>query len=90
MTVDALLRNDRWSQGTPFLKQPKETGCKDPLISARSPTATQKANDQSNHINEAFQKFSSWTSLKKVMAWVLCYKQNFNKQSQHCKEKEAT
>ena len=88
MKVDALLRNDHWSQVNPFLKQPKETWLQRPAISARSLTATQKANDQSKHINEELEKFFSWTCLKKVMAWVLCYKQNLNKQSQRCQAKK--
>ena len=95
MTVDALLKNDRWSQGPPFLKQPKETwpqrpayigeiSDSDPEVKKTVEVFANKANDQTNHLNEAIEKFSSWTHLKKVMAWVLRYKQ-----SQRRKAKEA-
>ena len=100
MTVDALLRSDRWSQGPPFLKQPKKTWPQRPAdvgeISESDPEVKKtvevfaiKANDQSNHINGAMEKFSSWTRLKRVMAWLLRYKQNLNKQSQRRKAKEV-
>ena len=100
MTVDALLRNDPWSQGPPFLKQPKETWLQrpadigeisdsDPEIKRTVEVFGNKVNDQSNHINEAIEKFSSWTRLKKAMAWVLSYKQNLNEQSQRRKAKEV-
>ena len=100
MTVDALLRNDRWSQGPPFLKQPEETwpqrpadigeiSDSDPEVKKTVEVFANKANDQSNHITEAIEKFSSWTRLKKVMAWVLRYKQSLKKQSQRRKAKEA-
>ena len=100
MTVDALLGNDRWSQEPPFLKQPKETWPRrpadigeiydsDPEVRKTVEVFANKANDQSNHLNEAIEKFSSWTHLKKVMAWVLCYKQSLKKQSQRRKVKEA-
>ena len=101
MTVDALLRSDRWSQGPPFLKQPKKTWPQRPAdvgeISESDPEvkktvevfANKAFNDQSNHINGAMEKFSSWTRLKRVMAWLLRYKQNLNKQSQRRKAKEV-
>ena len=90
MTVEALLKNDRWLQGPPFLKQPKETwpqrpadigeiSDSDPEVKKTVEVFANKVNDQSNHINEAIEKFSSWTRLKKVIAWVLRYKQNLNK-----------
>ena len=79
MTVDVLLKNDRWSQGPPSLKQAKETWPQRPAdigeISDRDPEVKKtvevfanKVNDQSNCINEAIEKFSSWTRLKKVIA----------------------
>jgi len=86
MTVEALLRNDRWSQGPPFLKQPKwnwhqrpadigEISDSDPEVKKTVEVYANKANYHSNHINEAIKKFSSYTRLNKVMAWVLRYKQ---------------
>ena len=61
MTVDTLLRNDCWSQGPSFLKQPKETwpqrpadireiSDSDPEVKKTVEVFANKANDQSNHI----------------------------------------
>ena len=91
---------DRLSQGPPFLKQPKTTwpqrladfgeiSNSDPEVKKTVEVFANKANDQSNHINAAVEKFSLWTRLKKVIAWVSCYKQNLNEQSQRRKAKEV-
>ena len=100
ITVDTLLRNDHWSQGPPFLKQPKKTwpqrpadigeiSDSDPEVRKTVEVFPNTSNDQSNHSNAAMEKFSSWTHLKKVIAWVLHYKQNLKKQSQRRKAKEV-
>ena len=63
----------------PFQSNLRRPGHKDPLILSNPnvhktvEVFANKANDQSNHINVAMEKFSSWTRLKKVIAWVLCY-----------------
>ena len=79
----------------PFQSNLRRPGHKDPLILS-NPNVNKtvevfanKANDQSNHINAAVEKFSLRTRLKKVIAWVLCYKQNLNEQSQRRKAKEV-
>ena len=79
----------------PFQSNLRRPGHKDPLILS-NPNVNKtvevfanKANDQSNHINAAMENFSSWTRLKRVMAWLLRYKQNLNKQSQRRKAKEV-
>ena len=100
ITVDALLKNDRWSQGPPFLKQLKETWPqrpgdiseipdRDPEVKKTVEVFANKVNDQSGLIGKAIEKISSRTRLKKVMVWVLRCKQNLSGQSQRCKAHEV-
>lgn len=61
----------------------------DPEVKKTIEVFANKANNQSDHINKAIEKFSSWTRLKTIMAWVLRYKQNLSRQKQRCKAKEV-
>ena len=92
MTVEALLNNERWIQGPDFLKQPEEEWPQRPTdmgkISPNDPevkkTAEAFASETSeqieDYISNTFERFSSWTHLKRVVAWILCYKGMLRKQ----------
>ncbi|KAK3735155.1 hypothetical protein QZH41_020254, partial [Actinostola sp. cb2023] len=100
MTVDAFLHNKRWTDGPDFLKQSEETWPQRPPDMGQIPNddpevkktievfAIEVSND-SDYISKVLEKFSSWTRLKKIIAWVLCYKNNLRKQSQRRKANEV-
>ena len=82
MTVDALISNERWTQGPPFLKQSEERWPQrpadlgeisddDPEVKKTVEVFSNKTSDQGEQIDKAMEKFSSWSRLKKVIAWVL-------------------
>ncbi|KAK3737962.1 hypothetical protein QZH41_000763 [Actinostola sp. cb2023] len=93
MTVDAFLHNKRWTDGPDFLKQSEETWPQRPPDMGQIPNddpevkktievfAIEVSND-SDYISKVLEKFSSWTRLKKIIAWILRYKNNLRKQSQ--------
>ncbi|KAL9951191.1 hypothetical protein ACROYT_G043811 [Oculina patagonica] len=99
MTVDALLSNDRWTQGPDFLTKSEESWSQRPAdlgkISADDPevkkTAKTFANEASKQIEDymskVFERFSSWTRLRKIVAWILRYKNILRRQVQRRKEK---
>ena len=86
MTVQALLNNECWIQEPDFLKQPEEEWPERPpdmgKISPNDPevkkTAQAFASETSeqieDYISKTFQRFSSRTHLKRVVAWILRYK----------------
>ncbi|KAK3744013.1 hypothetical protein QZH41_004823 [Actinostola sp. cb2023] len=100
MTVDAFLHNKRWTDGPDFLKQSEETWPQRPPDMGQIPNddpevkksieafAIEVSND-SDYISKVLEKFSSWTSLKKIIAWILRYKNNLRKQSQRRKANEV-
>ena len=68
--VDTLLKNDRWSQGAPFLQQLKETwpqrpcdigkiSDSDPEVNKTVEVFANKVNNQSDLIDKAKEKISS-------------------------------
>ena len=98
MTVEALLNNERLIQGPDFLKQPEEEWPQRPTdmgkISPNDPevkkTAQAFASETSeqikDYISKTFERFSSWTRLKRVVVWILRYKGMLRRQSQLRKE----
>lgn len=98
MTVEALLNNERWIQGPDFLKQPEEEWPQRPTdmgkISPDDPEvkktaeafASETSEQTEDYISKTFQRFSSWTRLKRVVAWILRYKGMLRRQSQLRKE----
>ncbi|KAK3702238.1 hypothetical protein QZH41_005406 [Actinostola sp. cb2023] len=100
MTVDAFLHNKRWTDGPDFLKQSEETWPQRPPDMGQIPNddpevkktievfAIEVSND-SDYISKVLEKFSSWTRLKKIIAWILRYKNNLRKQSQRRKANEV-
>ncbi|XP_073237712.1 uncharacterized protein [Porites lutea] len=92
MTVEALLNNERWIQGPDFLKQPEEEWPQRPTdmgkISPDDPEvkktavafASETSEQTEDYISKTFERFSSWTRLKRVVAWILRYKEMLRKQ----------
>ena len=99
MTVDALLNNERWRQGPAFLKQPEdawplrpadmgEISSDDPEVKKSADVFANEASKESDHIGKMFEKFSSWTRLKRIVSWILRYKNILRRQSQRRKANE--
>ena len=90
-TIDDLLNSERWTEGHQCLRQLEETWPHRPADLGRIPDddpevkknvevfANQQTH-QSNHIDRALDKFSSWTHLKKLKS--LRYIKNIQKQIQ--------
>ena len=100
MTADALLNNQRWVQGPDFLSEPEETwpqrpadfgeiSSNDPEVKKTPVTFANKASKPNGDLNEVLQRFSSWTRLKKVVAWILRYKNMLRKQVQRRKANQV-
>jgi len=94
MTVDELLMNERWKQGPPFLKKaehswPKrpenlgEMSDNDPEVKKGAETFANEATHAYNYIGNAMERTSSWSRLKKIIAWILRYKSVLRRRSQH-------
>ena len=94
MTVDELLMNQRWKQGPPFLKKaehswPKrpenlgEISDNDPEVKKGAETFANEATHAYDYIGNAMERTSSWSRLKKIIAWILRYKNILRKRSQH-------
>ena len=88
MTVVAVLNNERWTQGPDFLKQSNkawprrpadmgEISTDVPEIKKTAETSTQKK----DYMGKDFERFSSWTRLKKIVTWILRYKSTLHVQS---------
>ena len=98
MTVDELLINERWKQGPAFLKQAEQSWPQrpvnlgeipdnDPEVKKRVEIFTSKASATCDFIGKAIERISSWSRLKKIVAWVLRYKNLLRRQSQRHKTK---
>ena len=94
MTVDELLINERWKQGPPFLKKPEqfwpqrpenlgEISDNDPEVKKGVETFANKVSVTCDYIGNAMEKISSWSRLKKIIAWILRYKNILRNRSQH-------
>ena len=93
MTVDELVINERWKQGPPFLKKPEqfwpqrpgnlgEISDNDPEVKKGVETFANKASVACDYIGNAMEKISSWSRLKKIIAWILRYKNILRNRSQ--------
>ena len=94
MTVDELLISECWKQGPPFLKKPEqfwpqrpenlgEISDNDPEVKKGVETFANKASVACDYIGNAMEKILSWSHLKKIIAWLLRYKNILRNQSQH-------
>ena len=100
MTVKEFLSNERWSKGPAFLQQPQDTWPQrpasigvvppdDPEVKKES-VAYANETTEDDAVNQMFEKFSSWTRLRRVIAWILRYKDNLLNQAKKRKFKEET
>ena len=93
MTVDELLMNERWKQGPPFLKKAEQSWPQRLENLSKIPdnhpevkgvkTFTNKTSVSWDYIGNAMENISSWSWLKKIIAWVLRYKNILRNRSQH-------
>ncbi|XP_068697397.1 uncharacterized protein [Montipora foliosa] len=100
MTVKEFLSNERWSKGTAFLQQPQDTWPQRPASIGVVPPDDRELKKESvayanettedDAVNQMFDKFSSWTRLRRVIAWTLRYKDNLLNQAKKRKFKEET
>ena len=100
MTVDALLNDDRWTQGPDFLTKSEESWPQRPAdlvkISADDPEvkktaeifANKTSKETEDKLSKVFERFSSWTRLRKIVAWILRYKNILQRQVQQRKTSE--
>ena len=94
MTVDELLMNEHWKHGPPFLKKAEQSWPQrpenlgeipnnDPEVKKGVETFPNKASVSCDYIGNAMENISSWSQLKKIIAWVLRYKNILQNQSQN-------
>ena len=87
MSVDSLISDLRWTraQGPRFLRLPHESWPSQPLdpipqnnpeVKTESKLCLTEVTEQENPLSKIFQGYSSWRQLKKIIAWILCYKVN--------------
>ncbi|XP_078357279.1 uncharacterized protein LOC144642164 [Oculina patagonica] len=89
VSADSL---QRWIHGPEFLTQTEETWPQrpgdmnttiaedDPEVKKESVTYASEASAQ-DPISEIIERFSSWTQLKRIVAWILRYKSNLSRLS---------
>ncbi|XP_068738205.1 uncharacterized protein, partial [Montipora capricornis] len=94
MTVDELLMNERWKHGPPFLKKAEQSWPQrpenlgeipdnDPEVKKGVETFANKASVSCDYLGNAMENISSWSRLKKIIAWVLRYKNILRNRSQN-------
>ena len=57
-----------------------------PEIKRESQALSSLTNAGSNYINQLFEYFSSWSRLKKFVAWILRYREKLKRSSKRCRE----
>ena len=87
LTADAFLREERWLMGPEFLWKPQdmwplqtetlsEISEKDPEVKPEVKVCVSSLDKQSSLLSDYFQKCSSWLRQKKIVAWLLRYREN--------------
>lgn len=85
LAIDSLIKKNRWIRGPDFLweqesrwpAQPitvREISDDDPEIKRETHTFFTVSDAGTNSMNKLLEKFSSWSRLKKIMAWILRYR----------------
>ena len=98
VSVDSL---QRWIHGPSFLLQPCERWPQrpvdmrhisndDPEIKKAAKVYANSTSPPSDFITNVFQRFSSWSHLKKIVAWILRYKANLQRVRNERKKGKTT
>ncbi|XP_044184754.1 uncharacterized protein LOC122964893 [Acropora millepora] len=101
LSAEALLNSDRWIKGPAFLWLPKESWPLGPLslgsVLDTDPEAKVKAQVNVTSVTQSlcplieyFRRTSSWCRLKKLVAWILRYRENLLTASQSKKPIKST
>ena len=95
LTVDSLISKNRWINGPDFLWEPEskwpvqpvaQMPDDDPEIKRESQALLSLTNAGTNYINQLLEYFSSWSRLKKFVAWILRYREKLKQSSKRCRE----
>lgn len=98
LTVDAFLSDQRWTAGPEFLyeapdawpQQPEIGQLKDDDVEVRRETSVVAATVKREHpLIAVFTKYSSWVRLKRIVAWLLRYKQQLRASVKKRKEGQS-
>ena len=96
LVVDTLINKNRWIRGPDFLweqesrwpAQPttvREIPNDDSEIKRETCTFYAVSDAGANSMNKLFEKFSSWSRLKKIVAWILRYRDRLRASCERCK-----
>ena len=96
LAVDSLIKKNRWIRGPDFLweqesrwpLQPttvREIPDDDPEIKKETRTFSAVSDSGAKSMNKLLEKFSSWSRLKKIVAWILRYRDRLRASSEGCK-----
>ena len=100
LSAEELIRKNRWTNGPAFLweaedrwpKQPEislEIKEDDPEVKRERKTFSVASTVEADFLNRMVQSCSSWYRLKKLMAWILCYRSNLLRECSRRKEGTA-
>ena len=96
LAVDSLIKKNRWIRGPDFLweqesrwpAQPttvREIPDDDPEIKKETRTFSAVSDAGANSMNKLLEKFSSWSRLKKIVAWILRIRDRLRASCERCK-----
>ena len=96
LVVDSLIKKNRWIRGPDYLweqasrwpAQPstvREIPDDDPEIKKETRTFSAVSDAGENSMNKLLEKFSSWSRLKKIVAWILRYRDRLRASCERCK-----
>ena len=95
LTVDSVIFKNRWINGPDYLWEPEsrwpvqpvaQTPDDNPEIKKESQAFLSLSNAGVNYINQLLEYFSSWSRLKKFVAWILRYREKLKQSSKRRKE----
>ena len=98
LTVDSVISKNRWINSPDFLWEPKsrwpvqpvtQMPEDDPEIKTESQALFSLTNAGTNYINQLLEYFSSWSRLKKFVAWTLRYRERLKQSSKRRRERLA-
>ena len=100
LAVDSIIKKNRWICGPNFLweqesrwpEQPttvKEIPDEDPDIKREIRPFSAVSDAGANSMNKWLEKFSSWSRLKKIVAWILRYRDRLRASCGRCKRRAS-